>query len=73
MREEATLRSSTTTEPQPVSAAGQSVIVLHDLTIGPETEISRLKTRVIELTVEIGNLRNENQSLKVELREIKLV
>ena len=40
---------------------------------GPEAEISRLKTRVIELTVETGNLRNENQSLKAELREIKLV
>ena len=71
-REEATARSSTT-KSQPDSSTGHSVIVLHDLTPGPEAEISRLKTRVIELTVETGNLRNENQSLKAELREIKLV
>ena len=70
--EEATSTSSTT-ESQPDSAAGQSVIVLHDLTTGPEADIRRLKTRLSELTVEIGALRNENQTLKGELREIKLV
>jgi hypothetical protein len=70
--EDAASRSSAT-ESQPDSAAGQGVIVLHDLTTGPEADIGRLKTRLSELTVEIGNLRNENQSLKAELREIKLV
>ena len=61
------------TELQLESAAGQGVIALHDLTRGPEADVSRLKTRLGELTVEIGTLRNENQSLKAELREIKLV
>lgn len=61
------------TELQPESAEGQGVIVLHDLTTGPDAEISRLKNRVSELTREIGSLRNQNQGLTAELREIKLV
>jgi len=60
-------------ESQEYSAGGKAVIVLHDLTTGPEEETSRLGTRVSELTAEIGSLRNENQRLKAELREIKLV
>ena len=55
------------------SAAGKAAIVLHDLTTEPEEETSRLETRLSELTAEIGSLRNENQRLKAELREIKLV
>ena len=55
------------------SAGGKAVIVLHDLTTDPEEETSRLGTRVSELTAENGSLRNENQRLKAELREIKLV
>jgi len=55
------------------SAAGKAAIVLHDLTTEPEVETSGLGTRVSELTAEIGSLRNENQRLKAELREIKLV
>jgi len=55
------------------SAAGKAAIVLHDLTTEPEEEASRLGTQVSELTAEIGSLRNENQRLKAELREIKLV
>ena len=70
--EEAISRSSKT-EAQPDSARGHDVIVLHDLTTGPDAENRRLKTRLSELTIELGTLRNENQSLKAELREIKLV
>lgn len=66
--------SLSSTAQSPVEpAAGPNVIMLHDLTTGPEADIGRLKTRLSELTVEIGTLRNENQSLKAELREIKLV
>lgn len=60
-------------ESQEYSAGGKAVIVLHDLTTDPEEETSRLGTRVSELTAENGSLRNENQRLKAELREIKLV
>lgn len=60
-------------ESPPDSAAGKAAIVLYDLTTKPEEEAGRLATRVSELTAEIGNLRNENQLLKAELREIKLV
>ena len=64
---------SSVAESQPDSAGGQVVIALHDLTTGPEADAGRLKTRLSELTVENGTLRNENQRLKAELREIKLV
>ncbi|HUR70591.1 MAG TPA: hypothetical protein VMZ02_01310 [Candidatus Limnocylindrales bacterium] len=69
--EEGISKTSTTQVQSP--ATGQAAIVLHDLTTGPEAEANRLKTRVSELTAENGNLRNENQSLRAELREIKLV
>ena len=58
---------------QPGSMAAQPVIVLHDLTTTPTQETSRRGTRETELTAELGNLRNENQRLKAELRDIKLV
>jgi len=56
------------------------VIELGDLTTGPESEIDRVKLRMIALSAEIGELRSENvrlasdyQKLTTELREIKLV
>jgi hypothetical protein len=55
------------------AAPGKAAIVLHDLTTEPEEETNRLGTRMSELTAEIGSLRNENQRLKAELREVKLV
>jgi len=59
----------------PASTAGQNVnvIVLDDLTTGTDAEIGRLKNQLIDLTKEVGDLRNENQSLKAQLRGIKLV
>lgn len=60
-------------ESQAYSVAGQTVIVLQDHTAGPAEETSRLQTRVTELSAENGTLRNENQRLKAELREVKLV
>lgn len=71
-QEEITSRSSNTL-PRADSATGQSVIVLHDLTSGPEAELSRLKSRLVELTAEIVSLRRENQKLNTEMREMKLV
>ena len=71
--EEEVFSRSSAAPSQPVPAAGQNVIVLHDLTSGPEAEVGRLKSRMVELNAEIGSLRNENQSLKAEMRELKLV
>ena len=71
--DEESLSRLSTSESEPVPTAGQTVIVLHDLTSGPEAEIGRLRTRVMELTDEIGSLRKENQGIKAEMREIKTV
>ena len=71
--EEEVFSRSSAAPSQPDPAAGQNVIVLHDLTSGPEAEVGRLKSRMVELNAEIGSLRNENQSLKAEMREMKLV
>ena len=56
------------------------VIELGDLTTGPESEIDRVKSRMVALSAEIGEIRSENvrlasdyQKLNTELREIKLV
>ena len=55
-------------------------IELGDLTSGPEAEINRLKSSMVTLSAEIGQIRSENvrlasdyQKLTTELREIKLV
>ena len=71
--EEEVFSRSSAAPSQPVPAAGQNVIVLHDLTSGPEAEVGRLKSRMVAESGGIGSLRNENQSLKAEMREMKLV
>ena len=72
-KNEEAISKTSTTQLRSAVTTGQAAIVLHDLTTGPEAEAGRLRTRVSELTAENGNLRNENQSLRAELREIKLV
>ncbi|MGH7887251.1 MAG: hypothetical protein ACREPG_05260 [Candidatus Binatia bacterium] len=66
-------------EDAPADSA-RPVIELADQTSGPEAEINRLKSRMITLSAEIGQIRSENfrlasdyQKLTTELREIKLV
>jgi regulator of replication initiation timing len=75
MRIEDEILRSSAAQSQLDPATGQTgnVIVLHDLTNSPEAEIGRLKTRLIDLIRDIGELRNENQSLKAQLRDVKLV
>ena len=75
MRNEDEILRSSAAQSQPDPATGQTgnVIALHDLTNSPEAEISRLKMRLIDSTREVGALRNENQSLKAQLRDVKLV
>jgi Mg2+ and Co2+ transporter CorA len=75
MRIEDEILRSSAAKSQLDPATGQTgnVIVLHDLTNSPEAEIGRLKTRLIDLTRDIGELRNENQSLKAQLRDVKQV
>ena len=58
----------------------RQTIELGDLTSGPEAEINRLKSSMITMSEEIGQIRSENvrlasdyQKLTTELREIKLV
>ncbi len=71
-------------QPEPkadgVGAAARPVIALHDLRMGPEAEIDRLKAQLATLTVDLDNLRSENQkliadkqTLTSELLEMKLV
>ena len=62
------------TEPNP------PIIELDDRSVGPEAEINRLKSKLITVTEEISQLRNENlkfaldhDKLKSEFRELKLV
>lgn len=58
----------------------RQVIELGDLTTGPESEIDRVKSRMVAISAEIGEIRGQNvrlasdyQKLTTELREIKLV
>ena len=62
------------TEPNP------PIIELDDRSVGPEAEINRLKSKLIIVTEEISQLRNENlkfamdhEKLKSDFRELKLV
>ena len=71
-------------QPEPkadgAGAAARPVIALHDLRMGSEAEIDRLKAQMASLTADIDNLRTENQKLTTdkqiltsELLEMKLV
>jgi len=42
------------------------VIALHDLRMGPEAEIERLKTQLASLTADMDKLRVENQKLTAD-------
>lgn len=55
------------------SRTDEAVIVLHDRTTAAEKEASLLQIQVNELSAENGSLRHENQRLKAELREVRLV
>jgi hypothetical protein len=74
-QEEPTAKSGVdSTEPTP------PIIELEDRSVGPEAEINRLKSKLITVTEEISQLRNENlkfamdhEKLKSDFRELKLV
>jgi hypothetical protein len=81
---EAETRKRPRQQPEPkadgVGVSARPVIALHDLRMGPEAEIERLKTQLATLTVELDNLRSEHQRLiagkqilTAELLEMKLV
>jgi hypothetical protein len=66
-------------EPNADGAGGapRPVIALHDLRMGPEAEIDRLKVQLASLTADVDNLRAENQKLTAEKQiltsEMKLI
>ena len=56
------------------------IIELDDRSVGPDAEINRLKSKLINVMEDIGQLRNENlkfamdhEKLKSDFRELKLV
>jgi hypothetical protein len=55
------------------AAPSHPVIVLDDRTVGPESEIHRLKSQLFSVTSKLDQARSENDKLREQLIEIRHV